>query len=115
MEKAKIIINKTEVTLGFIGISLVLILGKTFLTTTMLFFRLLVGIGLGYTLTRAYTGFAGSVNRAYNTGSTKLMRNLMFMFFISAVLTGALLFSVLRVFIIGIGHMSPRQSTFSYI
>jgi len=58
----------------------------------MLFFRLLVGVGLGYALTRAYTGFAGSVNRAFNTGSTKLMRTLMFLFFISSLLTTAFLF-----------------------
>lgn len=84
--------KKTEQILGFIGIILVLLLGKTLLKTDMLFFRLLVGVGLGYSLTRAYTGFAGSVNRAFNTGSTKLMRTLMFLFFISALLTTAFLF-----------------------
>lgn len=78
-------------TLGFIGIALVLILGKSLLKTDM-FFRLVVGVGFGYALSRAYTGFAGSVNRAYNTGSTKLMRNLMFMFFITCILTSAFLF-----------------------
>ena len=84
--------KKTEQVLGFVGILLVLILGRTLLKSDMLFFRLLIGVGLGYALTRAYTGFAGSVNRAYNTGSTKLMRSLMFMFFITAVLTTAFLF-----------------------
>lgn len=84
--------KKTEQILGFIGILLVLILGKTFLKTDMLFFRLLVGVGLGYALSRAYTGFAGSVNRAFNTGSTKLMRTLMFLFFITSLLTTAFLF-----------------------
>ncbi|WP_026895817.1 YeeE/YedE family protein [Clostridiisalibacter paucivorans] len=84
--------NKLENILGFIGILLVLIFGKMFLKTDMLFFRLLVGLGLGYTLTRAYTGFAGSVNRAYNTGSTKLARTMMFMFFITALLNAAFLF-----------------------
>lgn len=83
--------KKAEQILGFIGIILVLFLGKTFLKPDMLF-RLAVGIGLGYSLTRAYTGFAGSVNRAFNTGSTKLMRTLMFMFFISCILTTAFLF-----------------------
>jgi uncharacterized membrane protein YedE/YeeE len=78
-------------TLGFIGIALVLILGKSLLKTDI-FFRLVVGVGFGYALSRAYTGFAGSVNRAYNTGSTKLMRNLMFMFFITCILTSAFLF-----------------------
>lgn len=84
--------KKTEQILGFIGILLVLLLGKTLLKTDMLFFRLLVGVGLGYALSRAYTGFAGSVNRAFNTGSTKLMRTLMFLFFISSLLTTAFLF-----------------------
>ncbi|RBP40657.1 YeeE/YedE family protein [Garciella nitratireducens] len=84
-------VNYLEVILGFIGIIITIILGKMFLKTDILFFKLLMGIGLGYALTRAYTGFAGSVNRAYNTGSTKLMRTMMFMFFISALLTTAFL------------------------
>ena len=86
--------KKTETILGFIGILLVLILGNTLLKTDILFFRLLIGAGLGYTLARAYTGFAGSVNRAYRTGSTKLMRTLMFMFFITAIITTAFLFNL---------------------
>jgi len=77
--------------LGFIGIFSVLLLGKTFLKPDMLF-RLVVGLLFGYALSRAYTGFAGSINRAYKTGSTKLMRNLMFMFFITCMLTTAFLF-----------------------
>ncbi|MCT4621608.1 MAG: YeeE/YedE family protein [Marinisporobacter sp.] len=84
--------KRSEQIIGFIGILLVFILGKSLLETDMLFFRLLVGVGLGYTLSRAYTGFAGSVNRAFNTGSTKLMRNLMFLFFITSLLTTAFLF-----------------------
>lgn len=84
--------KKFEQIIGFIGILLILVLGKTLLKTDMLFFRLLVGAGLGYTLSRAYTGFAGSVNRAFNTGSTKLMRTLMFLFFITSLLTTAFLF-----------------------
>ncbi|WP_392486537.1 YeeE/YedE family protein [Haloimpatiens sp. FM7315] len=84
--------NRREKVLGFISILLVLILGKTLLNTDMLFFRLVIGVGLGYTLSRAYTGFAGSVNRAFNTGSTKLMRTLMVLFFITTLLTTAFLF-----------------------
>ncbi|WP_252187539.1 YeeE/YedE family protein [Anaeromonas gelatinilytica] len=84
--------KKLENIIGFISILLVLILGNLFLKTDMLFFRLLVGVGLGYTLMRAYTGFAGSVNRAYSTGSTKLIRTLMFMFFLTALATTAFLF-----------------------
>ena len=37
-------------------------------------------------------GFAGSVNRAYKGGSTKLMRALMFMFFVSAAVSTAVLY-----------------------
>lgn len=85
--------KKTEYILGFTGILLVLILGNTLLKTDILFFRLLAGVGLGYALARAYTGFAGSVNRAYRTGSSKLMRTLMFMFFITALITTAFLFN----------------------
>lgn len=81
-----------EKVLGLVLIILLLILGKTMLKTEMLFFRLLVGIGLGYALARGYGGFAGSVNRAYNFGSTKLMRALMYLFFISSIITAALLF-----------------------
>ncbi len=86
------VMKKTEYITGFIVILLVLILGKTLLATDILFFRLLIGLGLGYTLARAYTGFAGSVNRAYRTGSSKLMRTLMFMFFITALASTAFLF-----------------------
>lgn len=58
-----------------------------------LYFSLLMGLSLGYVLTRAWTGFAGAVNRAYNTGSTALMRAMMFMFFITAVgVSGLLIF-----------------------
>ncbi len=81
-----------EKILGFIAIILILFLGKTQLASDMLFFRLLAGVGLGYSLSRAYTGFAGGVNRAYKQGSTKLMRTLMFMFFITALLVTAFLF-----------------------
>ncbi|NLX62942.1 MAG: YeeE/YedE family protein [Tissierellia bacterium] len=90
----KISLNKIEIILGFLAIFMVLVLGRVFLKTEMLFFRLLIGTAFGYTLMRAYTGFAGSVNRAFNTGSTKLMRTLMFMFFITALSTTALLATV---------------------
>ena len=82
--------KKTERIIGFLGIILALILGRAFLKPDM-FFRLVIGIGLGYALMRSYTGFAGSVNRAFRAGSTKLMRTLMFMFFISCILTTAFL------------------------
>ena len=85
--------KKMENILGFIGIFLILYLGNTLLKTNILFFKLLVGTGLGYSLARAYTGFAGSVNRAYRTGSTKLMRTMMFMFFMTALLVTTFIFN----------------------
>ncbi len=84
--------KKNEQIIGWIGLILVLLLGKTFLSSDMLFFRLLVGMGFGYALSRSYSGFAGSVNRAFNTGSTKLMRSLMGLFFFSALVTAGFLF-----------------------
>lgn len=84
--------KKYEYVIGFIGALLVLILGNIFLEK-IIFFRLLVGAGFGYTLARAFTGFAGSVNRAYRTGSAKLMKTLMFMFFITALASTAFLFN----------------------
>lgn len=84
--------NKKERYLAAALAIAILLFGKFYLGGGMLFFRLLIGAGLGYTLSRAYMGFAGSVNRAYNTGSTKLMRTLMFMFFITALLSVAVLY-----------------------
>ncbi|MDO5734529.1 MAG: YeeE/YedE family protein [Eubacteriales bacterium] len=88
MNKSK---KTVEYILGFAVLVLVLWLGASRLASPMLFFKLVVGIGLGYTLTRSYLGFAGSVNRAYATGSTRLMRTLMYMFSLSATFTAALL------------------------
>ncbi|WP_296361038.1 YeeE/YedE family protein [Virgibacillus sp.] len=78
---------KLEYVLGIVAIISVFILGSVLLKTDMLFFRLLIGVGLGYTLTRAYTGFAGSINRAYATGSTKLLRAMALMFFVTTLAT----------------------------
>ena len=82
--------KKIENIIGFIVLILSLVLGSAFLSG-MFFFRWVIGIGIGYVLTRAFFGFAGSVNRAFRTGSTKLMRTLMLMFTISAILTASFL------------------------
>lgn len=71
----------------------IVLFGKFYLTSDMLFFRLLAGVGLGHALSRGYTGFAGSVNRAYQTGSTKLMRTMTTMFFLTALFSTAVLFN----------------------
>jgi uncharacterized membrane protein YedE/YeeE len=85
--------NKGQAIVGAIVILLTLIIGKTMLSSSMLFFRLLMGVGFGYALTRAFVGFAGSVNRAYNTGSTKLMRMLAYMFLGTSILSVAFLYN----------------------
>ncbi|AGH80720.1 hypothetical protein PCNPT3_03890 [Psychromonas sp. CNPT3] len=83
--------NKTQNILGaFVALSVV-VFGAMLLKTDALFFRLLLGLGLGYALTRGFLGFAGSVNRAYNGGSTKLMIVLMFMFVITAIINAGFL------------------------
>ena len=84
--------KKTEKLFGFALLAVSLFMGKMFLASDTLVIKLVIGLALGYTLTRAYTGFAGSVNRAFNTGSTKLMKALMFMFFITSVMVAAMLF-----------------------
>ncbi|WP_213698645.1 YeeE/YedE family protein [Acetomicrobium sp.] len=84
--------KKVEYVVGFLAALCIVVGGKMLLSSNGLYFRLLIGTGLGYTLSRAYTGFAGSVYRAYKTGSTKLMRTMTFMFFITGLLTAAFLF-----------------------
>ena len=77
----------TEYIIGFILLAAIIIIGKINLGSSMLFFRLLVGLGLGYALTRSFFGFAGGVNRSYKTGSTKLMRMLMILFVGTAIVS----------------------------
>ncbi len=83
-----------ELVVGFALIALVLILGAldVFASTTV-FIKCLIGIGLGYALTRGDFGFAGLSNRACRQGSTKLIRALMLMFVISALIVGGLIVS----------------------
>ncbi len=85
--------NKKEAIIGVIALVSVLVAGNLFLASNMLFFRLLVGIGLGYALTRSAMGFAGSVNRAYRAGSTRLLRVLMLMFVVTCIASIAFLFA----------------------
>ena len=78
---------------GFILLAIVILFGMFGLSSSMLYFRLVMGAILGYALARGFMGFAGSVNRAYKGGSTKLMRALMFMFFVSAAVSTAVLYN----------------------
>lgn len=79
--------KNTEYILGFVLLIGILTIGKNSLEDSMLFFRLIIGLGLGYALTRSFFGFAGSVNRSYRTGSTKLMRTLMILFVGTAIVS----------------------------
>lgn len=83
--------NVKEHLSGFALLGLVLLLGAIALESAI-FFRLLIGLGFGYALTRASLGFAGSVNRAYRAGSTRLMRALMLMFVATAIASTAFLY-----------------------
>lgn len=93
MRGKKVKMKKTQNLLGVIVLALILFAGHTYLKSSMLFLRLVLGMILGYALTRSFMGFAGSVNRAYNTGSTKLMRVLMGMFTATAAISIAFLYN----------------------
>ena len=81
-----------EYIIGFALLAIILIMGKINLDNSMLFFRLIMGLGLGYALTRSFFGFAGGVNRSYRAGSTKLMRTLMILFVGTAIVNVCFLF-----------------------
>ncbi|HHV42281.1 MAG TPA: YeeE/YedE family protein [Clostridiaceae bacterium] len=84
---------KTERVVGIILLILVLVLAIAFLPDESMVMRMVIGLGFGYVLSRASTGFAGGVNRAYRFGSTKLMRAMAMMFFITSIIVaGALIF-----------------------
>lgn len=55
-------INKPEFIAGAAVLVILLLGGGAFLQDGALYFRMLVGLGLGYTLARALFGFAGSAN-----------------------------------------------------
>lgn len=82
-----------ESIVGFGLIGLVLILGMTKVLSTGVFVKTLIGLGLGYALVRGDFGFAGMANRTCRTGSTKLIRNIMMLFVVSAAIVGAFLAS----------------------
>ncbi len=77
--------NKKENVSGIILLVVVILLGVKILPGAPIYFRMFSGLAIGYTLTRAALGFAGGPNRAYRSGSTKLFRGLLSMFFMSAI------------------------------
>ena len=52
-----------------------------------LMFRMFVGLTIGYALCRAAMGFAGTVNRSVNSGSTKLMKAIALCFIFGGIAT----------------------------
>jgi uncharacterized membrane protein YedE/YeeE len=84
--------NKNHTYLG-LGLLVLLILSAyTLLQTNELFYRLLIGLGFGYALTRAGIGFAGSVNKLTRSGSSALATALMFMFILTAFVTSFIIY-----------------------
>lgn len=79
--------NRNEYAIGFILLALVLGIALAKLDSAALVSRLIIGIGIGYVLVRASFGFAGTANRAYNSGSTKLMRAVMFLVILASFVT----------------------------
>ena len=82
--------NWTQPVLGAILILFSLFAGASILTSDI-FFRLITGLIMGYVLVRCSLGFAGSVNRAFRSGSTRLMIVLMGMFTGAAVINAGLM------------------------
>ena len=79
--------NQTEIVIAGVLLAVALLLGATLLPSSPHFARLIIVMGLGYTLGRGAYGFAGTANRAYHTGSTKLMRSFMYLIILSSFVT----------------------------
>ncbi len=85
--------NKTQAWWGAAITLITVLLGAVYLDNEALFLRLLLGLSLGFALTKGSIGFAGSVNRAYRRGSTQLLQVLMFMFVVTAIINAGILFN----------------------
>lgn len=80
-------VNKKEYAIAGTLLAVALVAGGLFLPSSLHFSRLIIGLGIGYVLGRGFYGFAGTANRAYNTGSTKLMRSFMLLIILSSFIT----------------------------
>ena len=75
---------------GVLAIVLFVVLGAALFpeaAKSSLMFRMFIGLAIGYALSRAAMGFAGTVNRAYTTGSTKLMKAIATAFIFGGIAT----------------------------
>jgi len=79
--------------LGLFVLASLLLSAYFTLESVELFYRLLIGLGFGYALTRASMGFAGSVNRLSRAGSSNITSALMMMFALTAILSAFLLYN----------------------
>ena len=84
--------NKRETYIGLFLLVSLIFFSYFNLQSTELFFRLLIGLGFGYSLSRAGMGFAGSVNKLTRTGSSTLASALMLMFVVTAIVTSFILY-----------------------
>ncbi|MCK5854646.1 MAG: YeeE/YedE family protein [Sulfurovaceae bacterium] len=84
--------NNKQTIAGFSLLTLIVILGFTFTSSIELFYRLLIGLGFGFALSRASMGFAGSVNRLYRMNSSALAKALLWMFLLTAILTSFVIY-----------------------
>lgn len=85
--------SKKEFCIGIILLIIVLLLGFQLLASDSLVYRMLIGLALGYTLTRSMYGFAGMANRAYHFGSTQLIKAIMLMIIVTVIPLSALFYS----------------------
>jgi len=85
-------VNKKQTYIGLTLLSLLLLASYITFDKIELFYRLLIGLGFGYALSRAAMGFAGSVNKLTRTGSSQLASALMLMFVLTALITSFLIY-----------------------
>ena len=87
------LIKYSQTLVGIFFLLILLVLGKYYLQTDDMYFRLLIGLGFGYTLTRASIGFAGGVNKLARTGSSTLATSLMLMFLLTSIVSAFFLYT----------------------
>lgn len=85
--------DKIQFIAGFSLLIISIVCGKIFLQSNELFYRLLMGMAIGYTLVRGSFGFGGCFNRFFINGSAKLMKAAMWMFFLSATVSAIVVYA----------------------
>jgi len=85
--------DKKQTYIGLGLLSLLIIVAYFTMPSSELFYRLLIGLGFGYALSRAGMGFAGSVNKLTRTGSSTLTTALMAMFVLTAIATSFIIYA----------------------